>query len=254
MIDSLSRLREASFDPLALSLYLPGGPAVDDRYYEALLKDLQREEERRLDDRGVRALRRELPQVRNFLSDRPPARRPLAAFSCEPVGFFEAYWLPEEVETQLFVGERLEVVPLFVQARRYPPAWIVVVDKERARVFRAFLGNVEEIAHLEGEPIKLHKQGGWSAEKHQRHEEQLAHWQLKAAAEWLSAQDPNGKNRLYLGGPVEARSDFKRALPKVLANALAGEFAAPLYSSSGELAERLKKETRESSRRAARSS
>jgi len=239
MID-LRGLSNARFPELALSLYLPAGPALDARYYVALLKDLARTQEEQLDRRSKAALQREAGRVRGFLEEQSPPGKPLAVFSSEPAGLFEAFWLPDDVRSEIAIAEGLRLEQIAEQSQRHPPAQIVLVDKEEARVFAAFLGRVHEIADLKGDPIKKHKQGGWSDDKFQRHEDLHVKWNFKAVAEWLSRRDPNGSLPLYLAGPAEDRARFKGYLSRALQQAVGKEFAAPMYLTTGELEERLK--------------
>jgi peptide chain release factor subunit 1 len=236
----LRGLVKARYPELALSLYLPAGPALDSRYYVALLKDLARSHQERMDERSKEALERECKRVRDFLEEQSLPGKPFAVFSCEPSELFEAFWLPDDVRSELAVGERLRLDQVLEQAGRHLPVHIVLVDKEEARVFTASLGRVQEIADLKGDPIKRHKQGGWSDDKFQRHEDLHVKWNFKMVTEWLARRDPNGTVALYLAGPAEDRARFKGGLPKALRMAVRKEFAAPMYLSTGELEERLK--------------
>jgi hypothetical protein len=240
MIDPLRELEGARYPELALSLYLPAGPARERRFYDAQLKDIEKEQAASRDDRELAALRREFDAVRAWFATVNPPGKPLCLLSCQPAGMFESYWLPDPVETEVWIDERLNLLQLRKQGQRHSLALIVVIDSEKARVFTTFLGNVQDVADLKGEDIKTHKQGGWSAEKHQRHEEQYVHWQMKTVAQWLARADPNGKIPVYLAGPVEDRTVFKKELPKALQQAVTREFPAPLYLKTSELAERLK--------------
>lgn len=241
MIDPLRRLEEGRYPDLALSLYMPAGPAIERRFYDALLKDIEREQASSLDDRQMAALRREFEAMRAWFSTVNPPGRPLCVLSSQPAGLFDAYWLPDPVETEVWIGERLNLAQLRAQAQRHPLSLVVLVDAEKARVFTTFLDNVQEIAEVTGgEEIKMHRQGGWSAEKIQRDEQMHVHWQMKAVAQWLARADPNGKLPVYVAGPVEDRAAFKKELPKALLQAIVREFPAPLYLKTGELAERLK--------------
>ena len=62
MLDLLTRLRQARFQDLALSVYLPPGPALDRRYYQAALKDLEKEQHG-LDKDARCALGREMTRM-----------------------------------------------------------------------------------------------------------------------------------------------------------------------------------------------
>ena len=107
-----------------------------------------------------------------------------------------------------------------------------------ATQFTVTLDGCEEVAELEGDRVRRHRQGGWSDRRLQRHEDELAHGNLKAAAEFIESFG-QGALPLYLAGPPEARASFKRLLPKRLQQKLAGEFAANLTITPAQLRARL---------------
>jgi peptide subunit release factor 1 (eRF1) len=238
MVDPLGPLAAARYDGLALSLYLPLGP--DSRYYDALIKDLRRDRADALanDDRR-HALDRETARVRRVLDELPALRRPVAIFSSEPANLMQTVQLRDDVVAQLWIDDRLHLEPLRRQLEQHPPALIALVDKEHARIFSVVLEDVQEVADLAGRPVKHHRQGGWAADRLQRHAEERAHANLKVAAEWIARQDPTGSRRLYLAGPPTARATFKRYLPKRLQEAIRGEVAAPLSAPAEVLVEKL---------------
>lgn len=240
MVDPLGPLATARYDGLALSLYLPLGPAGDSRYYDAVIKDLRRDRAEVLanGDRR-RALDRETSRVRRMLDELPALRKPVAIFASEPANLLQTIRLRDDVPAQLWIDDRLHLEPLRRQLEQHPPSLIALVDKEHARIFSVVLEEVEEVADLAGRPVKHHRQGGWATKRLQRHEDERAHANLKVAAEWLGRQDPSGSRRLYVAGPPEARAAFKRYLPKRLHDAIRGEVAAPLFSSPTDLIEKL---------------
>jgi hypothetical protein len=240
VVDLLTRLRAVRLDGPALSVYLSPGPALDRRHYLAELKDLEKEKTPPgLDRTGRTALDRELPRVRRDLEQFHPAGKAVCAFSCEPAGLFEAQQLPEDAGSRLSFGPSLDLEPLARIAQEHPPALVVVADKTHARVFTVSLGELEEVAELEGDPIRRHRQGGWSDRRLQRHEDDAAAGNLRAAAEWIESFGA-ASMPLYLAGPPEARASFKRLLSKRRRQVLAGEFSAQLTISRGQLAERLR--------------
>ncbi len=234
MNDPFARL-SGRFPELALSLYLPAGPALDRPFHHALVKDLEREWKD--DVECGSAAHRELADVKRYLDQKQFAGRPLAIFAYQPEGIFEVKVLPQEVGTILKLDHRFHLDPLRELLRRHPPALVAVLDKEHARVFEVLLGQCHEVAEFEGEPVKKHKQGGWAAERLQRHEEELAHSNLKAAAGWIAGY--RKLPSLYIGGPPEARASFKRLLPKRVREVVAGEFSARITIAPAEVCERI---------------
>jgi peptide chain release factor subunit 1 len=239
VVDLLTRLRDARLEAPALSVYLPPGPALDRRYYLAALKDLEKEKApARLDKAARCAFDVEVQRARGYLEQFHPSGKAVAIFSCEPARLLEAQQLPDDPGARLSFDRKLDLAPLARMASEHPPALVVVTDKTHARVFRLSLGELEEVAELEGDPVRRHKQGGWSDRRLQRHEDEWAVGNLRAAAEWIESFAPAALP-LYVGGPPEARASFKRLLPKRRQLALAGEFSAQLTISTSQLAERL---------------
>jgi peptide subunit release factor 1 (eRF1) len=232
-------LRQVNFKDLALSLYLPAGPSLDRSFHHALLKDLQRDYERTGGSAEQSALRREMQAVQQFLGARSEGGKALAIFSCTPADFVQVRHLPGDVAAQLWIDRWLHLDPLVSAIAEHPPALLVAVDKERARVFRLFLDEIEELADIAGEPIKRQAQGGWAQSRFQRHEDLHAEGNIRRAVRWMLQLPPGLFTRIAVAGPVEARASFINQLPGRLRAAVI-ELAAPLYLESSSLAEHLR--------------
>jgi peptide chain release factor subunit 1 len=235
----LAGLRQVNFTDLALSLYLPAGPSLDQGVHHALLKDLQRDYERTGGSAKQAALRRELKAVQRFLDARSQGGRSLAIFSCTPAGFSQVRPLPGDVPAQVWVDRWLHLEPLLTAIAQHPPALLVAVDKERARVFRLDLDEIEELADIAGEPIKRQAQGGWAQSRFQRHEDLHAEGNIRRVVRWILELPPGLFTRVAVAGPVEARTSFINQLPSRLHGAVI-ELSAPLYLESSSLAEHLR--------------
>ncbi|HYM50464.1 MAG TPA: Vms1/Ankzf1 family peptidyl-tRNA hydrolase [Candidatus Limnocylindrales bacterium] len=239
MIDPFAQLQQAQFEGLALSLYLPAGPALDQAFHHALLKDLERDWTKVLTREKRLALEREIRRVGAFLDQRSAGGRPLAIFSSEPADLLEIYRLPSDVTAELRIDRRLYLDPL-VSMLGVLPLLIVAVDKERGRVFTSILDRVQQVAELRGEPIKHQRQGGWSQEKYQRREDLRAEGNARAVVDWIVRHRETYPGPIVVVGPPKARATFIQQLPDPLHAALLGEFAAPLYATSGALTEQLR--------------
>lgn len=235
----LAGLRQVRFTDLALSLYLPGGPSLDQSFHRALLKDLQREYGQTGRSIEQAALARELKAVQQFLDDRSQGGRSLAIFSCTPAGFFQVRHLPGNVRAQIWIDRWLQLDPLVSALAECPPALLVAVDKERVRVFRLVLDEIEELADIAGEPIKRQAQGGWAQSRFQRHEDLHAEWNVRRTVRWILQLRPGLFTHIALAGPVEARASFINQLPTRLQGAVI-QLSAPLYLESARLARHLR--------------
>ena len=216
LIDPIAELQRLQFKDFALSLYLPASPALDQAFHHALLKDLLRDWSNVMSGRRRLALDREMKRTRRFFDERSAGGRPLAIFACEPASLFEVYRLPQDVAAQLWVDRQLHLNPLLEMLDRHTESLIVAVDKERARVFRRVLTRLDRVAELRGEPIKRQRQGGWSAEKFQRHEDQKSEGNVQAAVDWIAAHRDAYPGPITVIGPPEARAQLLRALPDSL--------------------------------------
>ena len=231
-------------DELCLSLYLPAGPGYDPRYYDAQLKDARASIEATLDDLGRRALDREISAARDFLADHRPTGMAMAMFSCVPAGILDARRLPEDVGRPLaYVGEVFELEPLLAQLERRPPSIVALVEKDQARLFTVVLEDVEELGQSAGREVRRIDQSG-TREQFMRQEHQRVHNNIKQTVDWLLGQNlpRRGFQQLYVAGPVQARSEFKKMLPKAWQDAIRGELGLTLDATANELADRIRQE------------
>jgi peptide subunit release factor 1 (eRF1) len=98
---------------------------------------------------------------------------------------------------------------------RHEPYGVLLVDREGARFFRIHLGEIVETAGTLGEGTKRHKQGGWGAQKLQRHEDVQATHNLRSAVNAaIEFFQPEPSRRIVLAGTEETVSQFYGLLPR----------------------------------------
>jgi hypothetical protein len=239
---ALLSLADLRFAELALSAYLPTDARSGHHYYRSLLDDLVRAILPRLTETEWTALDRELSGVLAALAKRRFDCPAVAVFSCRPRGLLRIWRLVEPVSARIVVADRLELAPIRNQLLEHPPTLAAVVDKRQARLYALVLDELTEIAHLEGVPIRRHKQGGWSASALQRRQDEHARWNLSgAAAAVASLVGQHGYSRLILAGPREARAALKARLPAFAVRLLAADGPVPLYANGNELSARLRR-------------
>jgi hypothetical protein len=226
-----------------LSLYLPvRAEGFESEYYKLLLNHLTARYEGRLDKKDEALLRSELGRLRTHLDLVRPAGVPaIAAFSREPARLLTLIRLPESVEARLEIGPPL-LEPLELILRRHPPALVVVVDKEEARIFASVLGEVVPLEHLTGQEVR-HSRGGTSAASNQRKADNRTRANLKRAVEAVEKRvEAGGFERLLVAGPEEARAGLVRALPKALAALVGGHLSASPETPPGRLMEEIREQ------------
>lgn len=240
-LQALAALGSLRFPELALSAYLPSDQGAGRSYYRALLDDLARADLHKLGETERTALQREMPLVLTALEKHRFDCPAVAVFTCRPRALVRIWRLVEPVPGRIAVADQLDLAPIRLQLFEHPPALAVVVDKRQARLYGLILDELTEVGHLEGLPIRRHKQGGWSATALQRRQDEHARWNLGEVAELVAELlGRSGYRRLILAGPLEARAELKGLLPAHALKLLAAEGSVPLYATGNELVKRLR--------------
>ena len=146
--------------------------------------------------------------------------RGLAFFACSADGFFEVVQSPLPVRNGVVVNHTPHVRPLESILQAYERFAVVLVDRQRARLFRFELGELTE--HTEvfdavpraaagetgGHPVR-----GSRGAAVQRHTDELAHRHLRHAADVTFAElQARPVDHLILGGPHEVVVEFENLL------------------------------------------
>jgi peptide chain release factor subunit 1 len=153
--------------------------------------------------------------------------RGLAIFTAGEHGLWRSFRLPVPVRDRLIIADRPYLRPLLTLVDEFERSMVLLLDKQAARLFIVYLGEIEEYTKLMDDLVPRPKAGGWSAEKHQRHHDMHVLWHVKHAVEvmerlWLR----EGCHWLLIGGTEEPLAELRRLLPKALHEHLAGEIAA----------------------------
>lgn len=239
-VDRLAELERMRFPDLALSAYLSTDAGAGHAHYRVRLQDLSRALEHKLDRRERAALRRELPLAVAALEKQ--------RFDSPTVGVFvhapdmaELWRLPLEVPDRLLVAPYLDLAPIRAQLFARPPAIAAVIDKNQARLYSVVLGEISEVATLEGVHINHHRQAGTSSPTLQRREDEHATWNLARVARVLAGLVASGPyRRLILAGPPEARARLKQHLPSRTLRLVAVEAAIPVHARGSEVVRRVR--------------
>ena len=227
-----------------LSVYFPvRAQGYQASFYEFEFKRLAEAHRHRLSDDDREVVDRELPRVLSRLAVARPAGCPaMAAFSDESKRVLDLLRLPEETESRLEVGPPL-LAPLDLMLRRYPPALIAVVDKERVQTFAFVLDEVVAQHRIEGAPVKHIKSGGTKNPSLQRKADNRVKANMAAAMRLIDREvSAVSYRRLYLAGHEEARAELERLLPPSLKKMVAGHLKVTFEGSPGELEVQLRKQ------------
>jgi hypothetical protein len=217
-----------------LSLYLPARQeGYDARHYDIVFGDVRHRYRERLDAEELEVLESELPRLRLHVAIAKPAGcAAIAAFAQSDPDLVELFSLPAPTPERLEVGDPL-LAPALRQLEQFPPALVVVVDKEQARLFASILDEVVPTAGIRGLEVKHSRAGGTSAQGNQRKAENRARANLEAVVKETEREMGSGLYaQLYIAGPDEARPEFEAMLPHDVRELIAGRLGASLDSAT----------------------
>jgi peptide subunit release factor 1 (eRF1) len=133
--------------------------------------------------------------------------RGLAFFACSADGFFDVVESPLAVSNEIVVNHTPHVRPLESILQAYERFAVLLVDKQRARLFRFEVGQLTEHTEVfdavpRGGDQAGHPGQGSRAAHVQRHSDEVAHRHLKHAAEVTFAElQQRPVEHVILGGP-----------------------------------------------------
>jgi peptide chain release factor subunit 1 len=223
-----------------LSVYLDLQPVRRiERSYRIVFENLLKDAREPLEEPARGDLVREAARVREWLESQELRGKGLALFSCIPRGLWQPHVLSVRVPDHLAFEPKPDVAPLLDLVDEHERYAVALVDKEKARLFSVFLGEIEETDAFRDFVPGKHDQGGRSQARYQRHHEAHVRWHLKRTARRLAELLRRRRfDRLILAGPEEATSELRRLLPRVLAHRLAAVIPVELFAKESEILEK----------------
>ena len=212
--------------------------------YELRLEELlraARDQARSLSKEERRSVEGDAQAVRSYVVDRfqRGSTRGLALFSSSGAGLWEEIELSRPVRNQAVVAPHPDLLPLEALLEAYESFCTVLVDSEKARIFIAELGRVEEERDLLDDVPNRHDQGGWSQSRFQRHVDEHRQKHLKHTADVLFRFfKRRGFDHLILAGPDEILPELEHELHDYLRKRIAARITLPVTASPAEVLER----------------
>jgi peptide subunit release factor 1 (eRF1) len=156
----------------------------------------------------------------------------LAIFSCAPKKFWQVVRLPVAVQDSASVTDHTYLRPLLGVLSSQMRYGVALVDREVARFYGIYLGEIQELGEKRREVPKHHKQMEASP-KLQRQAEEAAIQNLKQAAEdAVAIFDKFDAQQILLAGQAEPEMMFKEYLPKAWQARVVGELALDTSAST----------------------
>lgn len=167
--------------------------------------------------------------------DRGPTRG-VALFSASKADLWEPVTVPRPLKDRATLAAHPYVIPLEALVETYESFCTALVDRARARIFLARMGQIQERTDIFDDVPGWHDQGGWSQGRYQRHIEDHASQHLKHVAEVLLRFYKVRKfDHLILAGPDEVFPEFERSLHDYLKQHIAARVSLPMTASPAEV-------------------
>lgn len=178
---------------------------------------------------------RAVEQAERFLTSQLEAGRPgLALFASGTDDYFFAVPLPHRPANEVTWGERPLLGPLEEILDECERIAVVLFDKERARLFSVYLGEIEERRTLRDDVPGKQATGGWFALAQARyarhHEDHVVRHAKHVIRELMGMLGARPFDRLLIGGPDEAVALLRHQLPRPLRSRLAGSINLELFA------------------------
>jgi peptide chain release factor subunit 1 len=208
--------------------------------YRTAFKDLVKDTRPHLVDERERAqFDSEVERISTFLAEEPPRGQSLAMFSSRPAGLWQPRWFNVPIRDRLVWDRAAYVEPLVDLLDEYEPYEVALVDKEHARFFSIFLGQIEESQHFKDFVPPKHDQGGLSQANFQRHHEAHVFRHLQKVAQFLTQEyRARSFDRLILAGPEEPIAELRNLLPRPLAERVVATLQFEITARPSEILER----------------
>lgn len=167
----------------------------------------------------------------------------IAIFTCAARDYFDVFPVNVAFRNRLRVGPRPYVKPLAHYLDYYAHYGVILVDKLGARLFEFHLGDLQRYESALGEDVRKLKRGSGSTTAGMRggnpgarHETEVVSRNLREMAQ-ISAEffADSRIRRLFIGGSMEAVTQFRDYLPKQLQSCVAGTFAMDMTANDAEV-------------------
>lgn len=183
-------------------------------------------------------------RIEHWVADEfDPANKGAAIYAELGGDWFEGLEVPVPLENRLVIEDRPVVGPLAEVVERYHHHGVVLVDRERLRMFSVYLGEPTHEHEVRGDPYPAPhdvQRGGYSAPDYQRRKaEEVRHFFKEFAlevGEFVRRYRPDDLVLLGTDENVRAFADF---LPKAVRDRVVHTAHAPIDSPVAEVLDRL---------------
>jgi peptide chain release factor subunit 1 len=183
---------------------------------------------------------KDVERMTGFLAglERGPTRG-VALFSCSAAGLWEEVLVPRPLADRATLADHPQVLPLEALVETYETFCTALVDREKARIFLARMGQIREERDVFDDVPGRHDQGGWSQGRFQRHIDDHVGRHLKRVGDVLLRYfKRQGFDHLILGGPDETVPELERGLHDYLKQRVAARVTLPMAANLNDVLEK----------------
>jgi peptide chain release factor subunit 1 len=206
---------------------------------ELLGHRLQKEAEG-LPKKAAASVTKDVERMMGFLDglDRGPTRG-VALFSCSGARLWEDVLVPRPLPDRATLSDHPHVLPLEALIETYETFCMALVDREKARIFLARMGRIQEETDVFDDVPGRHDQGGWSQARYQRHIDEHVGRHLKRVGDVLLRYfRRQGFDHLIVAGPDEVVHEFERGLHDYLKQRVVARVTLPMTANLNEVLEK----------------
>jgi peptide chain release factor subunit 1 len=224
-----------------LSVYLHTGPGrIDGPAYLFIFRDGCKALRLTTPFAQLAALNTAIARAEQYLTTQfTPGKPGLALFVTTDGASVRAVDLPAAPDEEVCWDAQAHLAPLYAMLGEYERVAAVLIDKERARLFMVYLGQIEAQQEIRDWVPGKQATGGWFglAQTHyaRRHEEYVQQHVRHTIASLLTMFHAHPFDRLLVGGPDEAVALLKQRLPRFLRSRLAGTLNLELIAGANEV-------------------
>ncbi|MCL0084890.1 hypothetical protein M1N69_01875 [Thermodesulfovibrionales bacterium] len=229
-----------------VSLYLNVDPLLNKKGdYIVHLKNMVKNAVDRVDKDVHKKVKDDIERIENYaLANKRLFKKGLVLLSSKANLFWKEYNFGVPINNELIIDKTPYTKPLLDILDTYQRYVVLLVDKESARIFVVFLGEIVEYGEVHTPDIPgKHKKGGWYALSEKQYERHIDHHislHLKDVAERLdSFLGGEYVGRLIIGGSDEAVSMVRGMLHKTTLDRIIGTVRVEMFAKPDEVLKRV---------------
>jgi len=232
-LDRIARFRGGGLPVVSTYVGVEGGPdarrALQTKTDSLLHSVRSLADGRTLDHEARVSLRGDISRIEEVTRTQTNVRGTVAIFSCSGAQMLEVVRLPRTIRDRIMVDATPWIHPMLAVLDQCSRCCAVVVDRESARAWELYLGEIRDAGRLDGAALRNRTYAGWhglSEVRVRNRADELARRHLREVAATLEHLFRADRyDVLAVGGHAHELPAFLDFLPRGLRDRLAGTFS-----------------------------